>query len=85
MAELVYILCFLASAACAVLLLRGFRRNQTRFLLWGGLCFIGLALNNLLLFLDLVVFKEVDLSLWRNLTALVGLALLLYGLVWDAE
>jgi hypothetical protein len=85
MAELVYVLCFLASAACAVLLLRGYRRSKTRFLLWGGLCFVGLAANNLLLFLDLVVFKQVDLSLWRSLTALIGLLLLLYGLVWDAE
>jgi len=85
MAETVYILCFLTSAACAVLLLRGYRRSRMRFLLWSGLCFIALAANNLLLFLDLIVFTQVDLSLWRNLTALAAIALLLYGLVWDAE
>ena len=48
-------------------------------------CFVGLTANNLLLFLDLVVFTQIDLSPWRSLAALAGLALLLYGLVWDAE
>ena len=38
-----------------------------------------------LLFLDLAVLPRVDLSLWRSLTALAGLALLLFGLVWDVE
>ena len=85
MAEIVYVLCFLSSTACAVLLLRGYRRTKTRLLLWGGLCFVALAVNNILLFLDLIVFIRTDLSLWRNLTALLALLLLLYGLVWDAE
>ena len=91
MAEAVYILCALTSAACAVLLFRGYARSGTRFLLWSGLCFVGLALNNGLLFLDKVVIPDrdalggVNLTLLRTLAALVGMALLLYGLIWDAE
>jgi hypothetical protein len=86
MAEAVYILCALTSMACAVLLLRGYSRSQLRLLLWSGLCFVALALSNVLLFVDLVVTgPETDLSLWRSAIALVGVATLLYGLIWDAQ
>lgn len=85
MAEAVYILCAATSAACAVLLLRAYARSRARFLLWSGLCFAFLALNNVVLYLDLAVFPEVDLRVVRHGTALAGLVLLLWGLVWDAE
>ena len=85
MAEAVYILCAATSAACAVLLLRAYARSRARFLLWSGLCFVFLAANNVLLYLDLAVFPKVDLRLVRHGSALAGLLLLLWGLVWDAE
>lgn len=85
MATLVYVLCALTSLACAVLLLRGYARNGVRLLLWVGLCFVGLALNNVLLVVDVRVVPEVDLSLWRSLPALAGLMLLIYGLVWETR
>ncbi len=85
MAEAVYILCALTSLACAVMLWRGYHRSRARFLLWSSLCFVGLAMNNALLIVDLRVLPAVDLSMWRTLPALVGIALLVYGLVWDAE
>jgi hypothetical protein len=85
MATLVYILCALTSAACAVLLLRGYLRNRVRLLLWVGLCFIGLALNNVLLFVDVRMVPAVDLSLWRSLPALAGLLVLIFGLVWETR
>jgi hypothetical protein len=84
MAEAVYILCALTSLACAVLLLRGYGRSRTRLLLWSGLCFVGLAVSNVLLFLDLVIFPEGDLSVWRSASALLGIGTLLYGLIWDS-
>lgn len=86
MAEAVYILAALTSCACAALLLRGWFRSHTRLLLWSGLCFVGLAANNILLFVDLVLFPSTNLNLelWRNLAALVGLSLLIYGLIWDS-
>jgi hypothetical protein len=85
MATLVYALCALTSLACAVLLLRGYRSTGVRLLLWSGLCFGGLALNNLLLLIDKRVAPTLDLSLWRTLPALAGIALLLYGLVWETR
>ena len=85
MAESVYFLCALTSLACAVLLWRGYLRNRTKLLLWSSLCFVGLTANNGILFMDKVLFPELDLSLVRSLVAVVGLLLLLYGLVWDSE
>jgi hypothetical protein len=85
MAEAVYILCALTSVACAVLLLRGFKRSGLRLLLWSGACFAALAVSNLVLFADLVVFRGIDMSLWRSSIALVGIATLLYGLIWDSQ
>ena len=82
-AEGVYILCALTSIACAVLLFRGYRRSRARFLLWCALCFVGLAANNVLLFLDLIVFVNIDLSVWRSATATAGLMVLVIGLVWE--
>lgn len=85
MATAVYVLCALTSLACAVLLLRGYFQNRVRLLLWAGLCFAGLALNNILLFVDVRVVPEMDLSIWRSLPALAGLLLLVYGLVWETR
>jgi len=79
----VYILCALTSLAAAVMLLRGYARSRVRLLMWAGLCFAGLAVNNILLFADLVVFPERDLSLWRNATALAAMLCMIVGLVWD--
>ena len=84
METLVYALCALTSIVCAALLLRGYATSKVRLLLWGGLCFAGLALNNVLLFIDLGLVPAIDLSVWRSIPTLAGLILLIYGLVWDA-
>jgi len=83
----VYILCFLTSAACAWLLGRSYLANRTRLLLWSCICFIFLALNNLALVLDLVVWPspEVDLRLPRLLLALAAAVSLIWGFVWEVE
>lgn len=86
MAETVYILCALTALLCTILLLRGYMRARSSFLLWSGICFAGLTLNNILLFVDKVVLPEhVSLEPGRSLTALVALLLLLYGMIWDVE
>lgn len=85
MAEAIYILCILTSFACAGLLFRSYRRTRARLLLWCALCFIGLLINNLLLFVDLILVREIDLSIWRTVTALVAMAMLLYGLIWETR
>jgi hypothetical protein len=80
-AEVVYLLCTATSLLCTVLLFRGYRRNGARLLMWSGICFACLCLNNVMLFLDLIVLPATDLSIWRLLPALLGIALLCYGLV----
>ncbi len=84
MAGAIYVLCSMTALGCAFLLLRSYRRTGLRLLLWSGGCFLCLALNNVLVFVDLVLVRDVDLFLWRNLIAAAGISLLLYGLVWDS-
>ncbi len=84
MAEAVYILCGLTSLFCAGLLVRSFRTQRTRLLLWSSLCFVGLALNNLLLVVDLMVLPDVDLSAIRASVEAAAMILLLIGLVWES-
>lgn len=81
----VYLLCFLTSSACALLLGRSFRRTGTRLLFWSALCFVLLAANNLLVILDLLVLKDRDFSLLRSLLALAAVSVLLFGFIWDRE
>ena len=81
----VYGLCVVTSGICAGLLLRGYARNRVPLLLWSGLCFVGLMLNNLLLFVDVHVVPLIDLSAWRTVPALVGVLLLLYGMIWETR
>lgn len=83
MATAIYVLCALTSAICAALLLRGYSQSRARLLFWSGLCFVGLALNNVLLIIDVNILPHLDLEVWRTVPALVGVALLVYGLVWE--
>lgn len=82
-ATLVYLLCAVTSLVCAVLLLRAFARTRSHLLLWSGVCFAWFTLNNLLLFVDLEVLPDLDLSIARSGTAFVGAVTLLVALVWE--
>jgi hypothetical protein len=70
---------------CAILLLRGYWSGKQRLLLWSGLCFVGLSISNLLVFVDLVIFPSIDLYLLRLAVAAAAMLLLLYGLIWEGE
>jgi hypothetical protein len=83
MAATVYILSALISLACATLLLRSYMAGRRGLLLWAAVCFLGLTLNNALLFVDEVVATDVDLSLWRTIPALAGTLALVFGLLWE--
>jgi hypothetical protein len=85
MAEFVYALCAVTSTLCAVLLFKGYRLSRTRLLFWASLCFAGLALNNILLFVDLILVPQIDLSGWRNAAAVGGMSTLLLGLIWESK
>jgi hypothetical protein len=84
-ASIIYGLCALMSFGIAFLLWRGYAKTRSRVLFWSAWCFTGLTLNNVLLVLDKLVFPETDLSLFRQVTALVAVSLLLYGLVFEEE
>ncbi|HEY1729872.1 MAG TPA: DUF5985 family protein [Candidatus Baltobacteraceae bacterium] len=84
MAETVYIIGILTSTACTVLLLRGYVRSRVRLLLWSGLAFAGLTFNNVLLYVDLLLLPQTDLSSWRLVPVVVSLGVLCYGLIWEA-
>ncbi len=85
MAAIVYFLCAFTAALCAGLLLLAYRRGRYRLLLWSGLCFVGLTVNNVILMLDKLTFPNIDLSVPRTLIALLSMLILLYGLIWEAK
>ena len=83
--SLVYTLCLLTSAFCAYLLLHTWRRTQSRLLFWTALGFAFLAVNNLFLVADMVVFPNVDLWPWRQAASFAAVAVLLYGFTFEVE
>ena len=85
MANVVYMLCAVTSALCAYLLTRGFRKSRDRLLLWASGCFILLAISNVLLVIDLTVLPATDLSLLRTVPTFIGVALMLFGLIWESR
>ena len=85
MATAVYVLSASISLTCAALLLRSWEQTRTGLLLWAAICFLGLTLNNAVLFVDKVVATDVDLSLWRTIPALAGMLALVIGLLWESR
>lgn len=84
MAQFVYLLCGLTSMACAGILLRSYLSNRHRLLLWSAMCFVGLCINNVLLFVDLALLPtSIDLSPYRGMISFASMVVLIYGLVWD--
>jgi hypothetical protein len=77
----------LTSLACTALLFRGYSRTGVRLLLWSALCFVCLTVNNVLLFVDIVLAPtvDVDLRVLRQSAALIGIGFLLYAFIWEAE
>ena len=83
---IVFLLCVLASATCMWLLFRAWRRTGSTLLFWSALAFVALALNNLVVFCDIVVFPtSIDLMPLRQIANLAAIAVLLWGFIWEAE
>jgi len=82
---LVYVLCAATALGCAILLWQAYARSTMRLLFWSAICFACLALNNALIAVDLLVFPEVDLFLFRNIAALMGVCVLLFALIWESR
>jgi hypothetical protein len=84
-ATVVYVACAATSVLCAALLVRSYLRSRVRLLLWSALCFVGLAVNNVLLVVDKKVVPDVDLEVLREVSGLVAISLLLFGLIWESK
>ena len=83
---ILFLVAVITCLACTVLLFRGYIQARQRILLWSTLCFVCLTINNLLLFIDLVVLpEEIDLRVFRHSAALVGMLFLLYGFIRESE
>jgi hypothetical protein len=80
-AELTACLCAATSLFAAGLLLAMYVRRRTGLLLWSALGFAGLAANNTLMFIDLVVVPAIDLSMARAGIAAAAMLLLTVGLI----
>ena len=85
LAPTIYTLCLLSSAACAWLLVRSYTRNRTKLLLWSAVCFMLLAINNLMVVIDLLLVPSIDFSIVRQLCALAAVATLLFGFIWELD
>lgn len=81
----VYSLCFGTSALCAVLLGRSYRRSGARLLLWSTACFALLAVNNLVVIIDMLLIAWMDFRIVRLLLSLSAVGVLLFGFIWDLE
>ncbi|HEX4150958.1 MAG TPA: DUF5985 family protein [Steroidobacteraceae bacterium] len=85
MAEIVYALCAATSLLCATLLFRAYRSQRTRLLAWTSIGFAGLALNNMLLFVDLIVLPDIDLFSLRAAASLAAMTAFVYGLIRESK
>ena len=77
--DLVYLLCFLASALCAGLLVRQYGRARTPVLLWSAGCFVLLALSNLVVVIDQLILTDANLRPPRLILTLLAVSVLLFG------
>jgi hypothetical protein len=84
MPEVVYLLCFVTSGASALLLSGMYSRRPTRLLLCASLCLGGLAANNALLVIDLVVISTPAFAVARAVVAAASTLTLVIALISDA-
>lgn len=83
---MVYLLCFVTSLVCAIMLGRSYFRYRASLLFWSSACFILLAINNLIMVLDMLVLgTAIDLQLPRLVISLAAIGTLLFGFIWNGE
>ena len=42
-------------------------------------------IDNIMLYVDVVIVPDVDLAIWRKLPGFVATLLLVFGLVWESK
>ena len=83
MPGIVFMLCMLTSLVSGILLRRAAQGASRQLLMWSAIFFFGMAVNNAILFADVLVGPELDLTLAANLVAAVSIFSLLYALIWE--
>lgn len=83
--EAIYLLCAATSLTAAVLLLRQYTARPSPLLLWSCIGFFGLAVNNVMVFVDFDLVRETSLAVPRSLTGAVAMLALVYGLIEAGE
>jgi hypothetical protein len=81
LAKLVYLLCMATSFGCAILLLRSFCETRSKLVFWSGISFLGLGAGNAILYIDLVILRDVDLSPFRVVPPVLGLGALIAAII----
>ncbi|QDT55820.1 hypothetical protein Pan44_38680 [Caulifigura coniformis] len=84
MPGVVFLLCMLTSLASGTLLWRAAHGPSRRLLSWSAVFFFGMAVNNAILFGDVIVGPQTDLTMPANIVALISVFALLYALIWEA-
>jgi hypothetical protein len=85
MAAVVYILCFLTSALCALLLIRAYFASKRRFLLMCALSFVLITANNFMVFADLVLLPDGTLVGPRQFVLIIAIGVMIYGFMWELD
>ncbi len=85
MSEIIYFGSMLVSVICTILLTKSYRQSRARVLLWIALSFGFLALSNIFVFLDVIVFPEVNMwgPIVRNALLACAGSVLVAGLIWE--
>ena len=81
----VYLYCAAICILCAVMLIRAYRRTRVRLLLWSGLYFVLLMLENVIGYIDVEIIPDISIVAWRKLPGLAAVAVLLFGLIWESK
>ena len=79
MAAAVFVLCALTSLVCLALLVRAHRATRARLVFWSAVCFVGLAINNIILAINELAVPSVHMP-WRAIPAAIGLLALAFAL-----
>lgn len=83
--EAIYALCAVTSLIAAGLLFRQRRARPTPLLFWSFVGFLGLAANNVLVWMDLGLLPSNDLALPRTIAGTAAMVALLYGLIRESS
>jgi len=79
----IYLLCFFASIATAILLAHAYARERMRAWAWSTAGFAMLAIANFLATVDALFEPQTDLFFYGALATLFAATAIVYGFLWE--